>query len=77
MTVDCPCFVCKRTDCICAGMLSAMERQTCEGGNCQQDGCTYAAKHRGNSKTSTTQRNYPDTVKLGGAFQVREEGWKI
>lgn len=25
----------------------------------------------------TTQHNYPDTVQLGDAFQVREDGWRI
>lgn len=25
----------------------------------------------------TTQTNYPDTVQLGDAFQVRDDGWKI
>lgn len=25
----------------------------------------------------TTQHNYPDTVQLGDAFQVREDGWQI
>jgi len=24
----------------------------------------------------TTQANFPDTVQLGDAFQVRENGWK-
>ena len=25
----------------------------------------------------TTQHNYPDTVQLGDAFQVREDGWRL
>lgn len=25
----------------------------------------------------TTQHNYPDTVQLGDAFQVREDGWRV
>ncbi len=25
----------------------------------------------------TTQHNYPNTVQLGDAFQVREEGWRL
>lgn len=25
----------------------------------------------------TTQHNFPDTIQLGDAFQVREDGWSI
>ena len=25
----------------------------------------------------TTQHNYPDTVQLGDAFQVRDDGWRL
>lgn len=25
----------------------------------------------------TTQHNFPDTVQLGDAFQVRDDGWKV
>lgn len=25
----------------------------------------------------TTQHNFPDTIQMGDAFQVREEGWSV
>ena len=43
----CSCAVCYREDCTCAGGLDAASRNDCAGEqNCQQSGCTYAAKHR-------------------------------
>lgn len=37
----------------------------------------YCATEIDKYAIQTTQHNYPDTIQLGDAFQVREEGWKL
>ena len=38
---------------------------------------TYYATEIDKYAIQTTQHNYPDTIQLGDAFQVREEGWTL
>lgn len=38
---------------------------------------TYYATEIDKYAIQTTQHNFPDTVQLGDAFQVRDEGWRI
>lgn len=38
---------------------------------------TYYATEIDKYAIQTTQHNYPDTVQLGDAFQVREDGWRL
>lgn len=38
---------------------------------------TYYATEIDKYAIQTTQHNYPDTVQLGDAFQVREDGWRV
>lgn len=37
----------------------------------------YYATEIDNYAIQTTQHNFPDTIQLGDAFQVRDDGWKI
>ena len=38
---------------------------------------TYYATEIDKYAIQTTQHNYPDTVQLGDAFQVRDDGWRL
>ena len=38
---------------------------------------TYYATEIDKYAVQTTQHNFPDTVQLGDAFQVRETGWEL
>lgn len=38
---------------------------------------TYYATEIDKYAIQTTQHNYPDTVQLGDAFQVRDDDWRL
>ena len=57
----CSCAGCKTPDCTCAGMKDASGREECDGHqNCAQDGCTYAARHRGPMPEAPAPVSTPD-----------------
>lgn len=41
------------------------------------NGVRYYATEIDKYAIQTTQANFPDTIQLGDAFQVRDENWKI